>query len=161
MISTILALDQASVCGHAVLKDGKLIDYGRIIAKGANYHEKIAYIKHEMLMMIDQHSPDAIVLEDVFKGGLNIATYGKLSGMLYVLKNCAMELGIPAVIIAAGTWRSQLGLITKPREKAKEESIAYANEKYKLGLTSDDVADAINLGTSFYLLLLKEREANG
>jgi Holliday junction resolvasome RuvABC endonuclease subunit len=161
MIHKILSLDQAATCGFAVLEDGKLIDYGRIKAKGANYHEKIAYLKHEVLMMIDEHAPDAIVLEDVFKGGLNIATYGKLSGMLHVLKNCAMELDIPAPIIAAGTWRSQLGLITRPREKAKEESIAYANEKYGLRLDSDDVADAINLGTSFYLLLLKEREANG
>jgi hypothetical protein len=55
-----------------------------------------------------------------------------------------MELGIPAPIIAPGTWRSQLGIITQPREKAKEESIAYANERYKLQLTSDDVADAVN-----------------
>ncbi len=145
MCKIILALDQSSkVSAFAVNKGGKILEYGKFIAKPVSDkkpHKRIMSLQNVMEELVLQYKPDAIYLEDVFKKG-SIAGFKTLSGCLYTCINTCLRLKVPYKVIGAGTWRK--GVITsKKRAEQKAEAIVKVKELFDIETTSDDIAEAI------------------
>ena len=149
MSKIILSVDQATVTGFCCMDGQELLDYGKFTAKGVNYQDKIMDVVLKVQGLIKEFKPDVVVIEDVQLQRLNAATYSKLSGLKFVLEHELKKNEHNYKVLAPPTWRSALGLPTKPRAIAKAHSIAYVNERFGLDIKSDDMADAIAMACAY------------
>jgi Holliday junction resolvasome RuvABC endonuclease subunit len=137
-----LSLDQAATCGYAISSPEGVVSSGVIRAKGGNYHEKANWLKKEMIKMIEENKIEYVSLENV-QDVRNSATFMKLSGLLFVLVDACMDLEIPYHIYSPSSWRSKLGIATRPRAKAKEEAIQLVEDRLNITDKLEDECEAI------------------
>ena len=98
----VLAFDQATETGWAVVEDGKLIDYGRITFKGTKYtgdnkrynydimhrSRRCAQIKNFILNKIEEENPTVEELTLwIDRSGLPTSKFFNTSGLLYKENN--------------------------------------------------------------------------
>lgn len=141
--------------GWAVGEEGKLIDYGCITSSSSNIFKRISIIQRFINEIIEKHSIQTIIAEEVRPDIPNSHTFKVLSWLqgiiLYeaYLKNDKITYDF----IQANSWRSKIGIRTGPRvkrEELKKADIAYVKNKYNIS-ANDDVCDAICLMDAYYL----------
>ena len=151
----ILALDQASVItGYAILEDGELLEYGTIQAKKSDvFLKRIIYIHEEIIKIIQEQHIDYVIFEDIQLENGNVATFKVLAELYGILDYDFTINNIPHESVLAVEWRAALGIKNTKRTKAKENDIEYVQLKYNMEVVSDDVADAICIGTYYFYKL--------
>jgi Holliday junction resolvasome RuvABC endonuclease subunit len=162
----VLAFDQATETGWAVVEDGKLIDYGRITFKGTKYtgdnkrynydimhwSRRCAQIKNFILNKIEEIRPDLVVIEGI-QNNNNHDTHTKLAALLGVISAACYEKEINYVVYRIPNWKKDAGIPThqedasgKKRKVNRAFEKAYAqrlsNELFGVQVTQDE-ADAI------------------
>jgi len=154
-MTRILAFDLSSVStGVAFFNKGRLLKSSLDLIQPNSkkqYGERLTYFREEIRKKIQQHNPDVIAIEDVFKGR-NILTFKSLCAFRGVaIQIIYEEIGKDPVSIMAVEARS----ITKIG-KSKEEAFNAMVEKYSLDFDfekDNDLADAIVLGLATHTLL--------
>lgn len=141
----ILAIDQAtSKVGVSLFVDDKLVDYGLYEFKGET-SKRINQVNQLLMELIDEHTPNVVILEDIFKSG-SIVAYRTLCELIGVLKNTLIDLDIPYYILPNKTWTSFLGVNGK-REEQKDMVVKKMEQFYSIKLHNlNDVGDSIGIG---------------
>lgn len=148
----ILSLDQSTKCsGWAFIEDGSLIECSAIRPFTGDYLEKIKQTSKGLEVLLNQYKPDLILIEDVQQVGNN-ATFKKLAQLQGYLIATADRYNIPIEIISVNTWRSKVGLMGKgiKRKQYKQLAIDKVEKEFKIKV-SDDIAEAILIGKSYFL----------
>ena len=153
----LLALDcSTKATGCAIFDEDKnLIHYECITSASTDLFKRIHVMVDAINGLVNQYNIDQVVLEEVLpdhqKNQNTFKALMYLQGAFAMMmhdKNpkAAIEYMYPS------SWRKDCGIKQGPgqkRESLKMQDIKFANEKYNLSLTSDDIADAICIGTAF------------
>ena len=166
----ILAIDAATVTsGFAIIKvdgpDIKLVDWGRIKAKGA-LHERLEYLRTEVVRLLEEHEPDEVAVEDLkfSKFAKNFSSLGKVAMAIGVVQAAFAGAGhkelysVPANVVRK-TWdvkqdKSQLRaavnkkFIKQIKDNGRPDGFIKADE---------DTVDAIGLAVTTWTLIAKEK----
>ncbi len=142
----ILCFDQASKkTAFAVGENGKLTDYGMLIATGDGddrIYKMADFIRKTIVKIV----PDLIVLENIQLQSGNVKTYQMLARLQGMIIYAVKELKIPYKIIPPVTWKSHCGFAKSKRAFQKQASIEYAENRYGVALSgNDDLADSMNI----------------
>lgn len=138
---TILTLDQATKTGYAVSIDGKIVEYGVIEAKHADYDMKIHIIKQGVEAIVAKYAPALITIEDVqFQN--NYEVYYKLSKLQGVLIEYCIQNEFLYEVIPPVKWKGKMLIKGKKREEQKANAILLANS-HGYNISDEDIADAI------------------
>lgn len=139
----------------------ELVAYGRVEKyrdEESDMRKRVMYMMDNIRLVIDEYKPCKVVMEDVVPTINNSMTVKALSILSGALTGMCHTLGLEYDFVSVATWHSELGIL-KSKGDLKEQSINIANEKYGIELlfkspssklNSDDIADAINIG-SYYL----------
>lgn len=147
-MSTILAFDQSShTSGWAVLKDGKLHDYGKFTFDDESVGVRLKKFRLKIEELINTYSPDEVVFEDIQEQN-NILTFKVLAQVQGVLMEVLTSLEIPYSTIMAVTWKSTLGIKGKARAEQKRNAQQYITNTYGINVVQD-IADAICIGDAY------------
>lgn len=161
----ILALDLSTkATGYAIYEDKKLIDYGLFKSSSTDLIKRIRIItkKLEELILNLDYTIDNIIAEEVPPSG-NPKTFKALMFMQASVEFLAYDNKISIEYIYPNSWRSKCGIKTgrgASREELKQEDIKFAENMYELTGLTDDEADAICIGHSYFLEEIKEGEIN-
>ncbi len=142
----IICFDQASrKTAFSVGENGKLTDYGMILANGDG-DDRIFEMTDLIKRKITEIAPDLVVLENIQLQEGNVKTYqllARLQGMIiYAVKN----IGIPYKIVPPVTWKSHCGFAKDKRIFQKQASIKYAESRFNVALSgNDDLADSMGI----------------
>jgi len=149
MVIRILVLDQARTTGYAVFENGKLADYGAIeLGKKDEIYESFLYsAKQKIHDLINKTQAEFVVIEDIQQQNQNVKTYKKLAMLMGLLISLFQEMNKTYVIIPPSKWKAHCGIKGKRREEQKENTLLFAKERYGLENITEDMADAISLGT--------------
>lgn len=157
----ILAIDAStSSSGIAIFDNQDLIHYDCYTAFSKDLINRIK----KMVNCIDEilvkyPNIKRIVLEEVHpenKNTINVQTQKALmwlQGEIVIMLHDKYP-SIKVEYLLPSQWRSLCGIHTGrgvKRNSLKEKSIEFANKKYNLNLTNNDISDAICLGTSSIL----------
>lgn len=157
---TLLALDQATrVSGWAIFKDNELVKWGAITATQNDMGDRLHYIRKQILSLINEYDVDEIVFEDIqLQGNVvnNVDTFKKLAELFGVIHEMCVDIKMPRTAVLASVWKSTLGVKGKDRAAQKRAAAAYVTAHYRLPAISQDIADAICIGTHYLLTSKKE-----
>ncbi len=159
---TILSLDLSTkATGYAIFTDGKLYKSGVYRSSSATLIKRINIIinklNEEILQYIDI---DKIIAEEVLpesSGGGNQKTFKALMYMQAALELKVYDVfdtKVPIEYIYPNSWRSKCGIKTGrgiTRDELKKADIEFAATTYNLSNLSDDEADAIGIGHSYFI----------
>lgn len=142
--------------GWSIFDNDKLIGYGVIKPKGADWRERIMDESLTFDKIFKKYRPEKIYMEDVplKDGKLTILKLGAVQGSVLTL--CAIY-GVEPVYLLPSDWRSPLNLYDGTREGThrdvlKKKAIEMANKVFGLKLdwvapkskkNQDDIAEAI------------------
>lgn len=148
----ILALDQSTNrTGWSVFdENNKLIMSGVFATKSKSIDKRIEELTDYCLYLTERFQVEHIVLEDV-QSQKNPKTFKDLSMLLGSLVKLSLDNKLTHTIVAPSTWRSFLGIKTKPREVAKLGAKNYALVRYGVECKYDDESDSICIGTWYVL----------
>lgn len=139
----------------------ELVAYGRVEKyrdEESDMRKRVMYMMDNIRLVINKYEPCKVVMEDVVPTINNSATVKALAILQGVIIGMCHTLELEYDFVSVATWHSELGIL-KSKGDLKEQSINIANGKYKIDLlfkspssklNSDDIADAINIG-SYYL----------
>lgn len=148
----LLALDQAThITGWAVFEDDKLIEFGKIVSNHEDLGQRLYYIKHEILSLIDKYNINEVVFEDIQlqnNVGNNVQTFKSLAELFGVLQETFAEIKMPNVATLASSWKSALGIKGKGRAEQKRNAQSWVVNAYGVRPTQDE-ADAIAIGSAY------------
>lgn len=173
----ILALDQSSTStGLSLFEDGELIDYWLIKPKSSKradeiYVEeldhiisivmpetmysttllRITAIVDQIEKLIEQFKPDVVYFEEIFVANKvqNISGFRSLSRLQGFIAHCCWKHQTPYVIVEESKWINSLGTYGRGvgRTERKADIMKKMNDRYGLDITTDDISDAIAIGT--------------
>lgn len=161
-----LALDQATHnCGFAILDDKTLIRFGVFsLPEDEEEDSRINRLKHWLISMIANYSPDYIALEgiqyqDKASDGhqMGVTVFQTLARLQGVLRDVCFEAKIPCEICPTNTWRAHCGVKGKKRADKKKSMQLIAKSWYNITPTNDE-ADAIGIGKYISDKIMSERE---
>jgi len=150
----VLAIDQSTtVVGISVLtgegsddliyhKEFKLNTSDSII-------DRIEAVLKELSKQIKEHKPDVVLIEDI-QLQRNPQTFKTLAWLQGVLIYYLNRKSIKHEIIAPSSWRRKNQIKGRARKEQKVNAIIFVQNHYGIKLT-EDVAESILLGRSFYL----------
>lgn len=157
----ILALDQATLTtGWSLWDDGELVGYGLLTVPSGKTDTiaRINYIKQWLISMIENNSPDLVLLEDIqlqeFHSNkksdskfdnVGITTFKVLAKLQGVLESCLREQGVSCKIVFSQTWRAKVGVKGARRPDRKRSAQLIVSNLYNIRV-SEDEADAILIG---------------
>ncbi len=160
----LLSLDMSTKSsGWSVIDmmNNELLSYGRI----EKYQEdepdmrnRVMYMMDNIRLVIDEHKPCKVVMEDVVPTINNSCTVKALAILSGAVSGMCHTLGIEYDFVSVATWHSALGIL-KSKGDLKKQSIDWVNEKYEINLVwkspsskynMDDISDSVAIG-SFYL----------
>lgn len=148
----ILALDQASrTSGYSVFENDKLVTSGKFTFEDQDMGLRLKKIRQKVESLIDEHSPDTLVLEDIQLQktvGNNVVTYKVLAQVIGVLTELAAEKELKYELVHSSTWKSNLGIGGRTRPEQKKNAQAYVEKMYSLKV-SQDQSDAICIGAYY------------
>lgn len=148
----ILALDQASrTSGYSVFDGNELVDSGKFTFEDQNMGLRLKKIRQKVESLIDQYSPDVLVLEDIQLQkavGNNVVTYKVLAQVIGVLTELAAEKELKYELVHSSTWKSSLGIGGRTRPEQKKNAQTYVEKTYSLKV-SQDQSDAICIGAYY------------
>ena len=144
----ILSLDQATqVSGFSVWIDGALNTYGKYECDDADIHKRIHKICLWVEGLIDQYTPDKLVIEDIHYQN-NIATFQKLAQLQGAIIELAQQLNLQCEILAPSEWRATCNFLKgneKNRQAQKKIAQEWVMKTFGKNCTQDE-ADAICIG---------------
>lgn len=148
----VLALDQSTNrTGWSVFnKDGNLVMSGVFATKSKSIDKRIEELTDYCLYLSERFQVDHVIFEDV-QSQKNPRTFKDLSMVLGALVKFSLDNKLTHTIVSPSTWRSFLGIKTKPREVAKLGAKNYVYAKYKVDCKYDDESDSICIGTWYVL----------
>lgn len=162
----VLAFDMAThKTGWCFFEGENLIQYGLIEAdkKEKDFRKRIVDIFSEIKPLIEELSPDTIVVEEV-------PIYNEAGAYLLVMQGfmvCVASMtNKPLVLYRPTEWRKKIGIIGNNGREAlkknqiKGKTVAWVNRKFGLCLkffekdtkykvSDDDIADAIGLACAY------------
>ena len=154
-ITKVLAFDQATAkTGYSVFQgENLLIEHGVIdLHKNKNTNERMMQMIIEIINIIQRVKPDAVVIEDVAmqSNAAALILLSRIQGA--ILGHCCIK-DIRLMIIRPTEWRKLLGMkqgkgIKRP--ELKTEAKQYVLDRFGLQTTEDE-ADALCIGSAFYL----------
>jgi Holliday junction resolvasome RuvABC endonuclease subunit len=153
----------------AYFVDGNLLHWGKIKYQGNNVYEKIADTSHKTVAFFNSFPVDVIVIEDTIfaNSPKTAAQLAKCQGALLAAASMA---GVKAVYaVSPVAWQNYVGTRllnqqekdeiknttpgksnswykTREREIRKNRTIATMNERFDIGNSDNDIADAIGIG---------------
>lgn len=166
----ILGLDISSKTGFALLDDGKLVEYGLLVAPAISDHSlfDLNILKRakdsadQMESLIKRLNPDLIFVEQTNSGRFRVSQKGlEFTHCLFLLKILEQKYQDKMFYVDTSKWRSTLKIklskddrdhnkkvrAKKIRGKItpKHLAVAWANENFslELKLKDNDIADAI------------------
>ena len=150
----VLGFDVSSVStGYSVINNGKLLksSIGLITPSPKKpYGERLQIFESEIKQIIQKHSPDIVVIEDVFRGR-NAKTYKVLCMFRGVAIKAVFDIiGKDPISIMASEARSLVGSKIK-----KEDAFEFITKKFKLDFEferDNDKADSIVLALAGYTM---------
>ena len=148
----ILSFDQStSKTGWAFFDGQELIDYGVINkSKVKDTPERIRSMFLDITQKIQDINPDKVIVEEVQQQA-SPATSMMLSQLEGMIIGYAYEHNIPVESAKPVCWRKSLGFQqgkNVKRSELKEQAKIYVKNAYGIDTDSDDMADAICIGTS-------------
>ena len=176
-MSVIMAVDQSSTSsGVSLFKDGQLANYWLIKPKSSKradeiYAEeldhtisivmpeamysttllRITAIVDQLEKLIEQFKPDVVYFEEIFVANRvqNISGFRSLSRLQGFIAHCCWKHQIPYVIVEESKWINSLGTYGRGvgRAERKADIMQKMNDRYGLNITTDDISDAIAIGT--------------
>lgn len=173
----IMSIDQStSASGVGFFVDGKLKDYClikpkmskrademwveeephliSIIMPEADYGTtllRITAIVDQIEKLIGQFKPDVVYFEEIFVANRvqNISGFRSLSRLQGFIAHCCWKHQTPYVIVEESKWINSLGTYGRGvgRTERKADIMKKMNDRYGLNITTDDISDAIAIGT--------------
>lgn len=159
----LLSLDASTKStGYAIFKNNELIQQDCIVCSSSNLYQRINKITQEIIQIIKNYNVDTIVMEDVIPE--QSKSHSTFRALIYLQATIHLSVynenpKIKIDLFYPGEWRKQCNIKTGKgikREQLKSASIDFVKNKYSLNLTSDDIADAICIGTAY--LKLKDND---
>lgn len=141
----ILAADQATHCGYAIIEDGEVIESGcKDFSKIERYLRMVA-IASFLRDTYEKYGCEKLIIEDIYYLK-NIKTLEWLAGLKsHIMSAFNME-GIEPFVVYPVTWKKEYGLNGKGRKEQKKTSQEIAKERYNIDVVDDNEADAILIG---------------
>ena len=148
----LLAFDQSTAkTGWAFFDGNQLIDYGLIDkSKMKDAAERMKEMYFEIVAKISQFDPEVVVVENV-QQQVSPATTIMLSQLEGMIIGYLYEHDITVLNSNPPTWRSKLGFKqggSVKRQDLKAQSVKYVLDTYGIDIKSDDITDAICIGTA-------------
>jgi len=147
-MTRVLALDQATTTGIAVIEDGKLIFHDKQTVEG-EWEDKVNQIKKLMIDMISDHSPDIVAIENI-QFQQNQDVYRKLAELKGVLENHLFDSEIDYRIVSPSTWKSICGIKKQGRDSEKKQAQGFVEKIFDVKL-SQDASDATCIAYSVWV----------
>lgn len=168
---TFLAIDASTQSmAFALVKNGKVVEFGKVVYEGANLDEKIKDIANRTYAFFKAYRVKTIVIEDTvyINSPQTVTTLSKCQGALLAAAYLAgVEHSYKVSPIA---WQSHIGtrLLTKSEKSAikaahpgktaswyrskertirKQKTMNTVNKRFGFSLTDDDIADACGLAS--------------
>lgn len=170
-VSTIMGIDASThSLAFAIYHDQKLKRYGKIVFSGKSVYDRLTDAQDKIIALRDEFNVEYIAIEKpvrVNSAGVAI----KLAMFVGVIIASVNKGGTEVVEVYPVSWQSYIGnrnytradkakikrrrgnskkpasaINTIVREERKQFTIKYFNKKFKIGVTDDDVADAIGVG---------------
>lgn len=145
----ILALDQATqTSGWSVWVDGNLTDFGKFTFDDADIHKRIHKVCAQIEILILQHHPDKVVLEDIQMQVNNVSTFQKLAWLQGAIIESCWKINMPVELSRPSEWRAACNLLKgqdKHRENQKKIAQQWVMNQFGKKCTQDE-ADAICIG---------------
>ena len=122
----LLALDQASrTSGYAIFVDDELITYGTFTYEDEDIGVRLHKIREKVKGLIDLHSIDYVVLEDIqLQGNVvnNVQTFKTLAEVFGVIYELVTELEIKHEAVLSSSWKSTLNIKGRTRPDQKKNA---------------------------------------
>lgn len=147
----ILAIDLATKeTGVAIMDLDKIIHYDCIVCKDKYLENRLIYMKHEILKLVDTYKIEVIISEQEQVHISSITTIG-LAKMQGVLRCLSDDSNIPYLFVPINKWREDVGIKTHnaKREDLKLLAIQKVKELFNIDTTDDNIAEAILIGLYF------------
>lgn len=148
----LISLDESTKnTGYAVFDGEKLIDYGNIKQDSKNVLERVNNILNAISDLIDYYEPNNLAFENV-QITMSAPTAKSLMGLQFAIELICYKRNIPYTLFRPTSWRKILGLSNSrnfTRKEKKQQTIDFIEQKYKINIGSDDVSDAIAIGTAY------------
>ena len=145
----ILALDQATqTSGWSVWVDGNLTDFGKFTFDDADIHKRIHKVCAQIEILILQHHPDKVVLEDIQMQVNNVSIFQKLAWLQGAIIESCWKINMPVELSRPSEWRAACNLLKgqdKHRENQKKIAQQWVMNQFGKKCTQDE-ADAICIG---------------
>ena len=148
----LLAFDQSTAkTGWAFFDGSKLVDYGLINkSKIGDSNERIKSMFFAITEKINELKPDVVIVEGVQREASPAVTMmlARLEGMII---GYLYEHDINMFSVTPTTWRSKIGFKQGggvKRNELKAMAIKFAHDTFNVDVESDDIADAICIGTA-------------
>ena len=148
-----VSIDGAThITGMAYFVNGKLRDYGKIDLSnsGKDIDDRLLEMGEKMLKALDIWKPSIIYIEQPQGNGNNIRTSGYIHELIGFAKAWAVKNYAYCEEVPPSVWRKCLGLKQGrniKNKQLKQESINAVIDMFGIN-TTDDIADAICLGTA-------------
>jgi len=149
-MTKILGLDISSAStGYCVFNNGRLSksSLGTINPNSKlSYGERLKYFADELILLLQKHNPDKVIIEDIFRGP-NIITFKVLAmfrGVCFYTVFSTIGINPISIMPTAARKLANVGGITK-EDGFKFVKKRYRFQKYKFD-THNDICDAIVLG---------------
>lgn len=156
----VMGIDASTTCsGVAVIEDGNLVYHDIIdMKKNKNADQRVMNMMGELGAMIQEHSPDALYIEDSWNKQ-NIETTKMLSNIIgAVMYVCRDITKCPFDKLIPSTWRSIVGIKLDDghgkkikRDELKREAVERVKKIYKINC-GDDEAEAICIAEAGWIL---------
>lgn len=145
----VLSLDQAATTGWALYEEGELLSYG-VKRFGGVREAQAINLKSWAILHAKQHGAGIVLVEDI-QMQKNVTTFKTLAYLQAGLCIGLREEGISYKIVSPATWRSKNGIKGRKRDEQKRNAIDLVKKIHNLNNISNDAAEAILIGRSFYL----------
>ena len=169
--STVMGIDSSThSLAFAVMKDNKLIKYGKINFSGNTSYERLADSQKKVSSLADDFDVDYIAIEKaIFASSIDTAI--KMGMAVGVIIAGVLKPGTVVVEVAPSTWQAYIFNTNWTKEKKadlrkkfpgksaswyksyirdqrKQYTINYFNKLFKINVDDNDVSDAI--GIAYY-----------
>ena len=145
----ILAFDQATSCsGFSVWVDGQLSTYGKKELNDIDTMQRIHKVACWVDSLIDNYTPNIVIIENIQMQQGNVATYQKLAWLQGAIIKTVFDKHLPLKIITPSEWRAICNFLKgedKHRENQKKIAQQWVYEQLAQKCTQDE-ADAICIG---------------
>lgn len=178
----ILALDQSTrSAAYAIMNNGKLFDYGLVQPKSSKRINEVSVMEEPHLItikmpeeefgttllriteIVDQFEilikaikPDVVYFEEIFENS-NPKGFRSLARLQGFIAHLCHKLGIRYVIVEESKWANSIATYGRgvKRPERKADINKRMNDLYGLDIKSDDITDALAIGT--YAVSIEEK----